>query len=565
MMKHLTVRATIALCFVASLSVTFASSPCRMGVGKFKGTCLCTEAYCDFLPSPSAPPLGQVAFFLSSSSGDRFRPLPYAPFQTRSSSSELNNFDAVVSITRTARQRILGFGGAFTDAAAVNAARLSPSLRSQLLAGYFSRDGGLRYSIGRVPMGSCDFSTHHWSYDESAGDYELQNFSLGLDVDPVVGKLPVLIRPALALVAAATSPALQTFRLFGSPWSPPTWMKTPKHPVGGTLRADVPTRAAWALYFSKFLTAYAAAGAPVWAVTVQNEPVQRPRWESMALTAAEEAELVDRYLGPRLTADHPGVRIIACDDQRTDAKAFAEASWGPAASAGASSSYVSGIGVHWYAAVDDLFDHFKMVADVAERYGLSNASSDRFILGTEACNGYIPVLDSGPILGDWERGMRYAHDIRGDVDAGAAGWVDWNLALDIRGGPNHASNFVDAPVLVVNSSLFVRQPMWYAMGHFSAFVPPGSARVASRVDHVLPLFPLEAVAFLRPHEGTPRAHHTARVSAGASAYGVGQDVVVVLVNRHRLLARRVALRDPVHGMVSLTVPPSSLVTAVWQA
>lgn len=58
------------------------------------------------------------------------------------------------------------------------------------------------------------------------------------------------------------------------------------------------------------------------------------------------------------------------------------------------------------------------------------------------------------------------------------GWVDWNLALDEGGGPNWSGNFVDAPVIVNNTvDEFYKQPMFYAMGHFSKYVPEGSLRI----------------------------------------------------------------------------------------
>ena len=28
------------------------------------------------------------------------------------------------------------------------------------------------------------------------------------------------------------------------------------------------------------------------------------------------------------------------------------------------------------------------------------------------------------------------------------GWVDWNLALDLEGGPTWVGNFVDSPIIV---------------------------------------------------------------------------------------------------------------------
>merc|ERR550514_1203125 len=41
-------------------------------------------------------------------------------------------------------------------------------------------------------------------------------------------------------------------------------------------------------------------------------------------------------------------------------------------------------------------------------------------------------------------GEGYAHDIMGDLNAGAAAWTDWNLLLDGKGGPNHLGNPCDA-------------------------------------------------------------------------------------------------------------------------
>lgn len=47
------------------------------------------------------------------------------------------------------------------------------------------------------------------------------------------------------------------------------------------------------------------------------------------------------------------------------------------------------------------------------------------------------------------------------------GWTDWNLALDMKGGPNWVKNFVDSPIIVnAANDEFYKQPMFYAMGHF---------------------------------------------------------------------------------------------------
>lgn len=58
------------------------------------------------------------------------------------------------------------------------------------------------------------------------------------------------------------------------------------------------------------------------------------------------------------------------------------------------------------------------------------------------------------------------------------GWIDWNLALNPHGGPNWVDNFVDSPILVFgDDDEFIKQPIFYAMGHFSKFIPRGSRRV----------------------------------------------------------------------------------------
>lgn len=45
--------------------------------------------------------------------------------------------------------------------------------------------------------------------------------------------------------------------------------------------------------------------------------------------------------------------------------------------------------------------------------------------------------------------------------------MDWNLCLDMQGGPNWVKNFVDSPIIVdASKQEYYKQPMWYALGHF---------------------------------------------------------------------------------------------------
>ena len=48
-----------------------------------------------------------------------------------------------------------------------------------------------------------------------------------------------------------------------------------------------------------------------------------------------------------------------------------------------------------------------------------------------------------------------------------SGWTDWNMALNMSGGPNWDRNTVDSPTIVADDNVtFYKNPMHYALGHF---------------------------------------------------------------------------------------------------
>lgn len=58
------------------------------------------------------------------------------------------------------------------------------------------------------------------------------------------------------------------------------------------------------------------------------------------------------------------------------------------------------------------------------------------------------------------------------------------MALDLNGGPTYVSNSVDCPIIVnATADEFYKQPMYYALGHFSKFIPKGSVRVESDASY----------------------------------------------------------------------------------
>lgn len=126
---------------------------------------------------------------------------------------------------------------------------------------------------------------------------------------------------------------------------------------------------------------------------------------------------------------------------------------------------------------------------------------NKLLLNTESCIGDKPWQTHGPELGSWQRGESYMRAYTQDLTHNFNGWLDWNLVLDEQGGPNYVKNFVDAPIIVnaTSRSEIYKQPIFYAIGHFSKFLPPDSVRIETRIENQSnPFTQLSVVGFQRP-------------------------------------------------------------------
>ena len=65
-----------------------------------------------------------------------------------------------------------------------------------------------------------------------------------------------------------------------------------------------------------------------------------------------------------------------------------------------------------------------------------------------------------------------------DLNRWTVGWIDWNLALNVQGGPNHVGNWCSAPILIdgANDAL-LHQSSYFYIGHFARVAPAGARRV----------------------------------------------------------------------------------------
>ncbi len=398
-------------------------------------------------------------------------------------------------------QTIRGFGGAVTEASGHTLAQLSPERQEEVLEAYFGETGN-RYSVVRTHLDSSDFALGTYEAVPT-DDPTLESFSLERDERYI---LPMLRR--------AEQRRGSRLEVMLSPWSPPAYMKTNGSRLqGGSLKPEYRER--WARYIARYVAEYRALGFDVNRVTVQNEPDATQTWDSCRYTAEEEKVFVRDFLHPALAGaglgdvgihvwDHNKERMyeraVAILDERT-------------------LPLVAGVAFHWYTG-----DHFDALRFVRERF------PELDLVFTEGCVEYSRLGTD-----QLANAQMYAHDIIGNLNAGMNLFLDWNLLLDRRGGPNHVANYCDAPVMCDLEADTVEVKLSHGyIGHFSRYIEPGARRIATSTFSSK----LELVAVQNPD---------------------GAIVLVVMNPTDDDVAARVRIGG---RLASLHLPPQSISTAV---
>lgn len=362
------------------------------------------------------------------------------------SSKEPGEFHQVKIYPAETFQKIIGFGGAFTEAAAYTFAQMCPKSQEKLLELYFGPAGN-RYNLCRTHIQSCDFSLGNYSFVENPDDVSLKSFSIQQDKKYLIP----LIRAALKL-----DPSIS---LLASPWSPPAFMKTNgEMNHGGKLKDSY--RTMWAVMIAEYLTAYAKEGIRIDRLTIQNEPAAVQTWDSCIFSGAEEVVFARDYLKPALQhTGHENVKINVWDHNKDVIIERLE----DAFSVKNAGDCIDGIAFHWYTG-----DHFESLKRVREKY------PDKELIFTEGCVEYSR-FDAGCQVAHAEM---YAHDMIGNLLSGTNGIIDWNIYLDAEGGPNHVKNFCEAPVMCdTQADTIAVNLSYYYIGHFSRFIHPGAKRI----------------------------------------------------------------------------------------
>ena len=368
----------------------------------------------------------------------------------------------------TTYQIIDGFGAAMTGSAAyLFNQKLTTGQRDALFNDLFT-GSGIRLTFLRHSIGASDFSAQgDFTYDDKPQgqtDPNLTSFSIAKDQQDLIPMLK----------AARTKN--NAIKVLGSPWSAPAWMKEVYDLRNGHY-LNTAYYQAYANYFVKYVQAYAAAGVPIYAVTLQNEPLNPARWMSMQMDPGNQAAFLKNNIGPAFRNANLTTKLIAYDHNWSEGS-YPNAGYPIAVfnDAGAA-SYAAGAAFHAYAGSPN------------QQTTFHNAHPSKDIWFTEI---------SGSVNGSFAGDLRWhmSNIIIGTTRNWAKSALEWNLALDQNNGPTNGGCTDCRGVVTINTTngSVTRNVEYYALGHASKFVDPSAVRLASDSQSG----GIETVAFKNP-------------------------------------------------------------------
>ena len=368
---------------------------------------------------------------------------------------------AVVEVSNDRCQLMEGIGGTFNELGWDALCYLDETQRTRVMRDLFSPQES-NYTYCRIPIGASDFAMNFYSLNDVPDDFEMVNFSIARDRH-------ILMRYIKS--AMTFQPRL---KIWGSPWSPPGWMKTNEHYAScydndtpnhnGLARhkeLELPTTGfkmqqgylqAYALYFVKFIQAYTEQGIPINAICIQNEPCSTQKYASCTWRPEDMAYFVGKFLGPAfdshniatgiffgtINRDNPAFTRVALDDPQAK-------------------KYFKGVGFQWDGKgaipyISKEYPHLQMMHTEAECGNGSN--------------------DWAAAEHTWWQMSHYLHN-------GACVFTYWNMVLDQTGTSPWGWKQNSLITVDTASKTVTYHPEFYLMKHLSRHVVPGAYRLAT--------------------------------------------------------------------------------------
>lgn len=430
---------------------------------------------------------------LSDNSGRRFfveDPLLWIP----SNNGACDPSHVCLRSTASLGQEIDGFGGSFMRAGAGLLNQMSAGTQDGLLEALFDPELGAGLTLGKVPIGATDFGVPVWyTYEDVPG-----NFSIDHDLHGDEAVLPFVKRAqnwtkGVPLWLQATMDY------------PPDYMMNTTTPFPHTI-LNTTMYGQLAQYYLNTSLAYAANGVPIRYLSMFNEPYS----SYITPTQQQIIDLLVGHVGP-LFRQTPAAPNLTWGEQYGR---MITLQTGPAImEAPGVKDYVDILFYHGYDCGDNggwscggdnhlntTCPHLDWAMGNITAYKAMYPSLKMWM--TEVCyaiefSDYPPNTTECPPLPrlDFEDGLQWGRMIVGDMQAGASGWVYWNLFLNMSGGPylfspkhNDPWNNIQQPLVVLDPDTdgFHLTGCYYFLAHFGRFVKRGMHRVVHQHGAALP-------------------------------------------------------------------------------
>ncbi|MDR2475815.1 MAG: glucosylceramidase [Bacteroidales bacterium] len=353
-------------------------------------------------------------------------------------------------------QTIDGFGAAVTGSTCFNLMQMTAADRAAFLKETYSPDN-FGFSYIRISIGCSDFSLSEYT----CWDNREAGFSLTAEETQYV--IPVL-KEMLAI-----NPNI---KILGSPWTCPRWMKVNNltdlqpHNSWTSGQLNPACYADYGEYFVKWIQAFETQGIKIYAVTPQNEPLNRGNSASLFMGWQEQRDFLNSGLVPKIKAAGLNTKIYLFDhnynyDNMGDQNDYPVKIY----NSGVDNDLVIGAAYHNYG------------GNRSELNDIHSQQPDRELIFSEAS------------IGTWNDGRNLEKSLLRDMEELGLGTVTnwckavivWNLMLDNDRGPNRQGGCTTCYGAVdidnTNFKTITRNSHYYVIAHLASVVKPGATRI----------------------------------------------------------------------------------------
>lgn len=362
-------------------------------------------------------------------------------------------------------QTIDGFGGCFNELGYIALNKVSKDKKEEVLKNLFDKKE-CNFTYCRLPIGANDYAASWYSLNETKGDYEMKNFSIERDK----GCLIPYIKEAEKYSEKLT--------LFASPWSPPTWMKSPEVYNFGTLIWEEKNLKAYALYFKRFVEAYEKEDIVINQVHIQNEPIADQKFPSCVWSGKKLRDFIKGYIGPLFEESNMDTEIwlgtlnSPYDDYGDDNWQFGQYNnfTNTVLSDKEARKYVRGVGYQW--------------------------GGKHALLQTKIAYPDMKIIQTENECGEGKNSWEYAEYVFNLMWTylinGACAYVYWNMVLEEDGISTWGWK-QNSLITITKENNINYNPEYYLMRHFSKYIKPGAVMKGLSGD-----FAGNALAFENP-------------------------------------------------------------------